>query len=132
MRCAARVDVGTNTIVVGFAANETLDPTMWPGGLALEGMAMQLAASPTMVGRTVDSCVVRVTEGTHQAVGQCGRECTVTIVNYYPAAGTLWGTIRCGAMADDSTPPVYRTLQQGDGVPNMSADFSLRDCVPAP
>lgn len=129
LRCTASVTLPDRIVVVGFSAHENLDPATWPGSLELRGAMQAMATSPTMVGQTVQTCEVQLTEGTHTAIGHCGNECTVTITNYYDD-GTITGTIRCGAMADDSTPVVYRNLRQSDGVPGMAADFSLIGCDP--
>jgi hypothetical protein len=135
LRCVTRVTLNDRTVVVGFTAHETVDPTAWPGSLELHGAMQAAAASPTMIGQAVQTCEIRLTEGSgttaHTAVGHCGGECTVTITNYFEDAGTLTGTIRCGAMADDSTPTVFRNLRQSNGVPGMAADFSLNGCDPA-
>ncbi|MEI8254173.1 MAG: hypothetical protein WCJ30_00715 [Deltaproteobacteria bacterium] len=132
LRCVTRVTLADRTVVVGFSAHEALDPASSPGSLELRGVMSAVAASPTTVGQPVQSCEVRLAEGTHTAVGHCGAECTVTVTNYYEDVGTLSGTIRCGAMPDDSTPTVFRDLRQSNGVPGMAADFSLNGCDPAP
>ena len=132
LQCMTRVTLPDRTVVVGFNAHETVDPAAWPGSLELHGAMAAAVTSPTMIGQTVQACEIRVTEGTHTAVGHCGNECTVTITNYFDTVGTITGLIKCSAMSDDSTPPVWRNLRQSDGVPAMAADFSLNGCDPAP
>jgi hypothetical protein len=131
-RCSATVSLADQTVVVGFVAHENHDTARWPGTIELHGAMGAATTPPTMIGQTVPTCEVRLTEGTHVAVGHCGSECVVTITNDYPEAGTgtVTGTIRCGAMADDSTPVVYRNVRQSDGVPGMAADFALNGCDP--
>ncbi len=136
MRCVSRVTLADRTVIVGFAAHETLDPAAWPGSIELHGAMQAAAASPTVIGQAVQTCEIRLTEGAgataHTAIGHCGSECTVTITGYLDAVGTLTGTIRCGAMADDSMPAMFRNVRQSDGVPGMAADFSLNGCDPVP
>jgi hypothetical protein len=130
--CVTRVNAAERSVVVGFSARETHDPAVWPGSLELRGAMGAMATSPTVVGQTVSECEVRLTDRGHVATGRCGQECTVTILEYIEETGSLHGLIRCGAMADDSTPPVYRTLGNPDGVPLMGADFIVNGCQPAP
>jgi hypothetical protein len=132
LRCVGRVQLADRTVVIGFRAGETFDPGAWPGSLELRGEMDVLAASPAMIGQTVTSCEVRLTEGTHTATGRCGNECVVKITDVVLDGGTVTGTIRCGALADDSTPTVYRNVGPGQGVPMMAADFALNGCAPVP
>jgi hypothetical protein len=129
LNCVGQVQMDDTIVMLGFVANETFSPATWPGSLELRGLMGAATASPTTVGQHVASCEIRLTEGTHVAVGHCSNECTVTVTQYYADVGTIAGTIRCGAMPDDSTPPLYRNVINGQGVPMMTADFALSNCA---
>lgn len=131
--CTSRVTMesGATSVGVSFRAVETQFPEMWPGSLELNGSMGGAVAGPITVGMPLTNCEVRVTEGTHVATGRCGAECTVLVTRYTPDSETIEGTIRCGAMGDDSSPQQFRTVRNADGVPGMAATFSMTGCTPA-
>ncbi len=126
LRCFSAVTgVAPNlTISVGFLAKDA------NGNLLELGASNANAVAATAVGSMVASCNVRITDGMRTGTGQCGMGCTVMITAYDTTASTISGSIRCDQITEMGTDR-YWTVRNAEGVPSMSADFSLTKCEPA-